>query len=429
MSFSRSQFMALLATFSTAGLPATANASRPPWYPLPPPLPIGKGRALVLSGGGAKGAYEVGALKWLFKDVDRSGAPFDVVCGTSAGAINAAFAACGTYNAIERNEQLWREMPSANIMQYVPPVRSGLNAAADVQESAKHGFPRKLAYFGRAGHDVRGIGPTKDLAKIMGIVSNDGIRAVINKYVFGINDLHTSLIITASNVTNLGADAFYRFCGKRAAEHEKRFLRRAIQRYQLGRSSGAPPLRSFQSRRYPLTQENFAAAILASTSVPGIFAPVPIQPTGADAPNAYVDGSIANNIPIGLAIDAGANDITVLMVSTPTEAIPKPPETLFQLLYNCYTLMQLKILENDVILAFAKSLLARHPDVSGLNPTAQAYLKTITEREWTPITVRLIWPNSPLALGFMSFNDAEGIAAAIESGYRDAQHPYVYSMG
>lgn len=43
-------------------------------------------RALVLSGGGSKGAYHVGAVRAL---VER-GAEYDIFCGTSVGAINAA---------------------------------------------------------------------------------------------------------------------------------------------------------------------------------------------------------------------------------------------------------------------------------------------------------------------------------------------------
>lgn len=46
---------------------------------------------LVLSGGGARGAYQVGALRAIARLLPRGAAiPFRVICGTSAGAINAA---------------------------------------------------------------------------------------------------------------------------------------------------------------------------------------------------------------------------------------------------------------------------------------------------------------------------------------------------
>src|SRR5690606_23703300 len=54
---------------------------------------------LVLSGGGARAAYQVGVLKALAqirRDCQAPAAsPFPVIAGTSAGAINAAALACG----------------------------------------------------------------------------------------------------------------------------------------------------------------------------------------------------------------------------------------------------------------------------------------------------------------------------------------------
>ena len=49
---------------------------------------------LVLPGGGARGAYQVGVLKaFLEISQTKSESPFDIISGTSAGAINAAFLA------------------------------------------------------------------------------------------------------------------------------------------------------------------------------------------------------------------------------------------------------------------------------------------------------------------------------------------------
>jgi NTE family protein len=44
-------------------------------------------KALVLSGGGVKGAYQVGALKYLMGECHQE---YDIVCGISVGALNAA---------------------------------------------------------------------------------------------------------------------------------------------------------------------------------------------------------------------------------------------------------------------------------------------------------------------------------------------------
>jgi len=55
---------------------------------------------LILSGGGARAAYQVGVLQELAEmrraSGDQARNPFDVICGTSSGAINASALACGS---------------------------------------------------------------------------------------------------------------------------------------------------------------------------------------------------------------------------------------------------------------------------------------------------------------------------------------------
>jgi NTE family protein len=55
---------------------------------------------LVLTGGGARSAYQVGALRALAELVGRGPMPFDVVAGISAGAINAVALAAGAEDFI-----------------------------------------------------------------------------------------------------------------------------------------------------------------------------------------------------------------------------------------------------------------------------------------------------------------------------------------
>ena len=54
-------------------------------------------RALALSGGGAKGAFQVGALRALA----ARGISFDLFTGVSVGALNAALAARGKLDDLE----------------------------------------------------------------------------------------------------------------------------------------------------------------------------------------------------------------------------------------------------------------------------------------------------------------------------------------
>ena len=79
--------------------------------------------ALVLSGGGARGAYEAGVLAHLFERVYSRLGPdfeFDVVSGTSVGAIHAAFtAASGHMEGVPRAQRLaetWCSMRIGDVL-------------------------------------------------------------------------------------------------------------------------------------------------------------------------------------------------------------------------------------------------------------------------------------------------------------------------
>mgnify|MGYP003632662218 CR=1 FL=1 len=77
--------------------------------------------ALVLSGGGARGAYQVGVLKAIAELLPKSSTnPFQIVCGTSSGAINAAKVATEADNfsqAVVGLETIWANLTSDQIHQ------------------------------------------------------------------------------------------------------------------------------------------------------------------------------------------------------------------------------------------------------------------------------------------------------------------------
>jgi NTE family protein len=66
---------------------------------------------LVLTGGGARAAYQVGVLRAIAELLpDKTRNPFPIICGTSAGAINAASIAVSAHNfaeGVERLEEVW----------------------------------------------------------------------------------------------------------------------------------------------------------------------------------------------------------------------------------------------------------------------------------------------------------------------------------
>ncbi len=81
---------------------------------LPPESRLG----LVLPGGGARGAYQVGVLKAISELIPDDRNPFPVVVGASVGAINAAMIGCSAGNfkaGIRTLAQLWSRLQTRNV--------------------------------------------------------------------------------------------------------------------------------------------------------------------------------------------------------------------------------------------------------------------------------------------------------------------------
>ncbi|MGO4393813.1 patatin-like phospholipase family protein [Variovorax sp. M-6] len=88
--------------------------------PVPAPIPA---TGLVLTGGGARAAYQVGVLQALARLRRTAGAraggnPFPIITGTSAGAINAAALACGADDfdaTVRRIAQVWSRLDPGQV--------------------------------------------------------------------------------------------------------------------------------------------------------------------------------------------------------------------------------------------------------------------------------------------------------------------------
>ena len=76
---------------------------------------------IVLSGGGAKGAFEVGALSILLPYLKRNGHELVAISGTSIGAFNGAFVASKQFHELER---IWYDWDSKNCELVRPPFLS-----------------------------------------------------------------------------------------------------------------------------------------------------------------------------------------------------------------------------------------------------------------------------------------------------------------
>jgi len=79
---------------------------------------------MILSGGGARGAYEVGVLWYIFDELTRirGGPPkIDILCGTSVGAINACYLAAHLGDPVlglRRLVDLWTELQLPRVLGY-----------------------------------------------------------------------------------------------------------------------------------------------------------------------------------------------------------------------------------------------------------------------------------------------------------------------
>jgi CheY-like chemotaxis protein len=144
------------------------RSSQPGRRPSPPPDRLSKLAppvALVLSGGGARAAYQVGVLRAIADALPPSTPlPFPIVCGNSAGALNAAFIAADARSfdrAVRGLEELWCGLSPASV--YRTEGRILLVAAARMVRAFFSGGTRHreqtLALLDSAAHRVaRAVG-------------------------------------------------------------------------------------------------------------------------------------------------------------------------------------------------------------------------------------------------------------------------------
>jgi NTE family protein len=133
----------------------------------------------VLAGGGARGAYEAGVLATLFERIVPrlpAGFEFDVISGTSVGAIHAAYtAASSDMDPIERSRRLvetWTEMDLGDVL--------------DLKASDLLGIPLRALGFhtrrrpGRGSRPAEAVGGLVDVAPLERIVAEripwEGLR-------------------------------------------------------------------------------------------------------------------------------------------------------------------------------------------------------------------------------------------------------------
>jgi predicted acylesterase/phospholipase RssA len=335
-------------------------------------------RALILSGGGARGAYEAGVVISLLEREQ-----FDIVCGTSIGAINGALVAQGDVAELER---MWHSIAAAKIIRLAPEIEALAKAVGDLRKLAGEPLPQRAAVIVQLYQDYTHRRQSTPLAKLLGALDSHPVAEALRQRLrFGW--IKRTLIIGTTNLTQGRPESFYRFAGLNAAEQSARFRAREPFSHQL-------------------TEENYIAAVSASSAIPGAFTPVAIADADGKT-SQYVDGGVTGNAPISQAIDAGASDVTVVFMD---RADLRPPnqsiESIADIGTAAHDIMQQSMLERDLKLA---------RDVNRHVLANQAPGKRFVE-------IRTITPQKPLGLSVLDFANQERIDAAMEQGKRDGEN-------
>jgi NTE family protein len=229
----------------------------------------------VLAGGGARGAYEIGALSALLPALTKGERP-DIVIGTSVGAINAAYVAA---NADKPDEQLvsdgvalWRGIRYSHVLR---PLVS----------------PSEVGRLGTYVGEVLGL----PRARVSSVLDPTPLRSTLNELIdFGrihanveAGHLSTAAVIATSGVTNLSV--VFHDGGHSPPDDERRGI-------------------SYVNTR--LTEDH----VRASAAIPLLF---PAVAVGGDGDRRwYFDGGTRLNAPIKPALALGARRLIVIALNS-----------------------------------------------------------------------------------------------------------------
>jgi NTE family protein len=245
--------------------------------------------ALVLSGGGARGAYQVGVLSGLVEEgFLRGGAPgFDVVVGSSAGSINAAVLAANARDlpgGTTLLERLWSEIEPHQVF------RTDLRSLGGIGIR----WVRDLSFGGL----LRGVAPKSllDTAPLRDFLSShvrfEEIEASVESGALRALAMPATDLYTADGVVFLHA---------------------------------APDVPLWRRGRWSVERTRIRVEhLMASSAIPIFFPTVEIEGRH------FGDGSVRNTAPLSPAINLGADRIVAIGVRQPAaetggEVQTKPP--------------------------------------------------------------------------------------------------------
>jgi len=304
---------------------------------------------LVLSGGGARGAFQVGVLERLLQDPEFEAGPV-AISGTSAGGINAALLAAGKSPTEMR--QFWRDIAAdppvvVNAQLFEDALRTIADLIGEDSLDVFGGGPALRRFVQRAQNHV----PPR-LGSMLALVTEYVLTSrfdLVGRFLGGLR--HSALADTSRLRTRLVET----FGGETVPERQCRCAINTVD-VRTGRVIRYVTAATSLTREpdYHIVPAITVDMVLASASIPLLFPPVPVHD------NLLWDGGLLVNTPLAPVVALGAEEIvTVLVTRTPSVASPKPLRsfgeavecTVDSLLENAYNV--------DRKLLFARNRIAR----------------------------------------------------------------------
>lgn len=233
---------------------------------------------LIMSGGGARAAYQVGVLRAIAKMLPPNAVnPFKIICGTSAGGINAASLASGSTDfrkAVCKLEFVWKNLDVSDVYR----TESG-HVFANIGHWVLSMFAGGL---GR--RNPKAFLDNSPLSTLLQrLIDFDGIQRALDT-----GALH-ALSITASGYNSGQSVSFFQAIP-------------GLQGWNRAQRVGA---------RSVITVNH----LLATSAIPFVFPAVRIHR------EYFGDGSVRQVAPISPALHLGADKILVIGVATPREPV------------------------------------------------------------------------------------------------------------
>lgn len=235
--------------------------------------------ALVLGGGGARAAYQVGVLKALVQCYPRNHSiPFKIISGTSAGAINgtsiATHASC-FHLGVRKLEWVWRHMETRKIY--------------------RTSIPEVLSHLAKMA--LKGLQDDKVNTDAGSLLDNEPLRHLLNQLIdFKRIDRNiqngalTALSVDTSCYNNSRSETFFQAA-------------RDIDNWTRARRSGI---------RKMLNTEH----LLASSAIPLVFPSIKLNQAY------YGDGSVHQLAPLSSPIHLGATRLFIINLDSPHKHFP-----------------------------------------------------------------------------------------------------------